>query len=100
MSCETAHNDSAKHWKGDNGEIAAHQSVDQKSNCYRNAFKKFENAKGDYIDAHMWRFTPQSFYYTVESLGNMGEIDLEIEKVYDTPTNSHEFCVILRKKAS
>jgi hypothetical protein len=91
MECETTHNDSARHWKGD------HIDTQKDMSCYKRAIEKFTASNGNYIDCHKWRFTPQSFEMIVNSLYDMGLIKLKVRKVYCTPLNSHEFCAILYK---
>lgn len=68
-----------------------------KESCYSNALKEFQEANGNYIDAHKWRFTPESFFGIVTELNKMGLQPLKIEKVFCTAPNSHEFYAILYK---
>ncbi len=108
MRCETTHNDSTEHWKGNNGEMSYKSNVyfnpyngdknfeDVKS-CFFDALKEFEDANGAYIDSHKWRFTPESFYNIVNELYKMKLQPLKIEKVFCTAENSNEFYVILYK---
>jgi len=96
MRCETTHNDSAKHWSGDSGEVVYNGNSD----CYFNALKEYNDANGSYIDAHKWRFTPESFYTIVEELYKMKLQPLTVEKVFCTAPNSHEFYAILYKPSA
>jgi hypothetical protein len=50
-----------------------------------------------YIDAHCWKFTPDTFRYIVNTLCEIGEIDFKLEKIYPTRPGSVEFYVILEK---
>lgn len=95
MRCEITHNESIKHWSNDHGLTKGEQDV----NCYKNALKEYFDSKGQYIDSHKWRFTPESFYKIVKALSDLGYINFEIETIYDTEKNSHEFQAILKKKA-
>jgi SAM-dependent methyltransferase len=94
MRCETTHNDPSRHWKGDHGQM----DRDIDSDCYFGAVKEHTDAEGKYIDSHKWRFTPESFKYTINTLYKMGLINLEIDTVGCTAENSHEFGAILKKK--
>jgi SAM-dependent methyltransferase len=93
MSCLTTHNDPTRHWKGDHGQPIEQDNI----NCYKEAFSEYDNANGSYIDSHKWRFTPENFTHIIENLNKINLIDLKIEKIYSTMTNSHEFSVILQK---
>lgn len=93
MRCETTHNDSTKLWKGDAGEMIYKNNPE----CYSKALAEYNTANGTYIDAHKWRFTPDSFYNIIETTYKMGLQPLRIKKVYCTEVNSHEFYAILYK---
>ena len=84
MRCETTHNDSTEHWKGNNGEML------YKNQCFFDALKEFQDASGAYIDSHKWRFTPESFYNIVNELYKMKLQTLKIEKVFCTAENNQE----------
>lgn len=98
MRCETAHNDAEKHWQGESGEIA-YESPDNEA-CFINAFKHYNDTNGNYIDAHKWRFTPESFYNIVEKLYKMKLQPLRVKKVFCTDQNTFEFFAILYKPAN
>jgi hypothetical protein len=88
----TTHNDSIEHWNGNHGP----SNVNLKSR-WESALQEFKSSEGSYIDVHCWQFTPQSFVNLVQGLFELGYIDFEVEKIYETPKNDLEFCVILRK---
>jgi len=50
-----------------------------------------------YVDAHVNTFTPESFQLNIDILFKLGYINLKIDKIYETPKNSHEFVVIMSK---
>ena len=50
----------------------------------------------DYIDVHIWRFTPSEFRLIISDLANLGLIDLEIKTEFETV--GCEFFVSLGKK--
>jgi SAM-dependent methyltransferase len=93
MRCETTHNDSTQHWKGNDGEIKYQHDPE----CYSKALAEYNKSNGSYVDIHKWRFTPDSFYNIVETTYKMGLQPLRIKKVYCTEVNSHEFYAILYK---
>lgn len=55
-------------------------------------------ADDDYVDVHVWRFTPSSFRLLIEDLGALGRIRLR--EAYFSETVEHEFYVSLRTNAS
>ncbi|MBA4249229.1 MAG: hypothetical protein C0440_01375 [Candidatus Pelagibacter sp.] len=90
--CErSTHNDSYAHWQSEHGQ---HKSEELK-NCYQEALKEYKNSGNDYIDAHRWRFTPQSFYKIISDLNEMGYIKLKVDTIYDTKFGSCEFYAVL-----
>lgn len=92
MRCETTHNDTLAIWRKE-PTLPTNMSTD----CYKDAIQSYQDADGGYIDAHNWRFTPQSFKFIINQLNAMGLIDLKIESIFCTMTNSHEFEAILVK---
>ncbi len=91
MSCETTHNNPKLHWQGEHGQVKG-----RNSSCYVDSIKDFKNNSG-YINAHRWRFTPQSFEFIINQLNEMGLTTLKVEKVYMTQENTADFKVILYK---
>jgi hypothetical protein len=52
---------------------------------------------GEYVDAHVWTFTPLSFIELIDDLGRLGLIDLTIREVVPTARNKLEFYVVLER---
>jgi SAM-dependent methyltransferase len=52
-----------------------------------------------YIDAHCWKFTPESFCSVVNALYQIGAINFTVSKMFPTKRNTYEFYVILEKPA-
>lgn len=89
----TTHSDPIGHWSGwhtdpNEGEFRSRTA---------HALRLVEEAKGGYIDVHAWQFTPDSFRALMPELKNLGLIELEIERVYDTVWSQYEFMAVLRK---
>jgi SAM-dependent methyltransferase len=52
----------------------------------------------DYVDVHVWTFTPPSFEMIVNALGAMELTDLRIEELHETPPGGGEFFARLAKR--
>lgn len=92
-TCETAHNNPARHWIRYNGVITAQTD----KQCYIRALEKFNQADGRYLDSHKWRFTPSSFEVIVDYLHEMGLSPFKVKKIYCTNWGANEFSAILYK---
>lgn len=92
MVCETTHNFPNKHYAKDNGEIKG-----KDVNCYKEALERYNNAQGEYINAHRWRFTPGQFSFIVDGLNKLDLVHLKIEKLHLTKEDHFEFYVTLKK---
>jgi len=53
--------------------------------------------EGEYVDSHVWTFTPESFVEQVHELGLLGRCDFEFEAMQPTQENSLEFYAVLRR---
>ena len=53
--------------------------------------------KGEYIDMHNWRFTPDSFGYIVNVLNKLTLIDLTLFRLCHTIWGRLEFVAMLEK---
>jgi SAM-dependent methyltransferase len=88
----TTHNDCARHWAGDHGDIYAD---------IRERWSEAEDYasanSNTYIDVHCWQFTPTSFAFIVKSLRNLNLIDLNLKVLYETPKSGGEFYCVLEK---
>ena len=91
----TTHNDAVLHWAGEHG--YPHWAGAAGVARLRGTISDFERADGSYVDTHAWQFTPKSFREILDSLRSMGFCDIELVRVYNTPLNSQEFCVIMQK---
>ena len=86
----TTHNDPVRHWAGDHGTVAVLDRVIAIT-------PSLEGYKDAYLDVHAWQFTPDSLKVNIDLLNKAGFIDLEVERVYNTPRPRLEFCAVLRK---
>jgi hypothetical protein len=93
--CLTTHNDPGRHWAGDHGSPAFLQTPETLATGYAAA----QQSLGVYVDTHAWRFTPDSFATIIDALNSLHLIDLEVERVFNTPFNRLEFAAVLRKAA-
>ena len=89
------HNDPAKHWRGKSG--LRYENLKQK---WEGAGREFAEARGAYIDVHIWQFTPESFVAMIDGLSQLGLINFHVESTFRTPRNTLEFYCILRKSES
>ena len=87
------HNDTARHWAGDHGTPAAAQD----HAVWRTAATSLEARGTDYVDAHVWQLTPESFACLCDDLLRMGLLGLVVESVFETPSRRHEFCALFRR---
>lgn len=88
----TTHNDAIEHWKG-NSEIFTNDLKEK----WKAAVREFELADGEYVDVHCWQFTPDSFGKLIGDLHELNLINLKVEEIFQTPIDSLEFCVVLKK---
>jgi SAM-dependent methyltransferase len=51
----------------------------------------------EYIDCHVWLFTPQEFLDGIAELGSLDLIDFVVESIQPTPRDELEFYVVLRR---
>lgn len=86
------HNNSTKHWS----ESGVQLEPDILLDGINLALKEWRSAHGAYIDVHAWYFTPQSFVKIIELLCQLNYISFEIEEIYPTRKNSHEFWAVLK----
>ena len=90
------HNEVKRHWQGD------HENPGYRAGMPRRiaaAIAHFDAHQGEYIDAHAWRFTPQSFAEILSTLHATGFSPFAVERVHETPEGRVEFVAILRKTA-
>ena len=70
------------------------------NNSRKQIEKLFLESKNKYIDTHNYTFTSITFERYLHFLFHYKYIDLVPLRIYHTQKNSHEFCVILKKKKS
>ncbi len=84
------HNDPVKHWAGNHGDHHL-QEID-----FEETVKAFKKSTNDYEDCHGWFFTSHNFREIFKSTITKG-MNLELERCYETPKNTHEFLAVFRK---
>lgn len=52
---------------------------------------------GEYVDCHVWMFTPASFVDQIAELGHLGLCDFGVETIVPTAENDLEFYAVLRR---
>ena len=52
---------------------------------------------GDYVDSHVWMFTPGLLVEQVTELGRLGLSDFVVEKIVPTALDQNEFYAVLRR---
>lgn len=91
----TTHNDPMRHWLGDHGAPVYKTSI-----CaIRSGLDFYLNNQNTYIDTHAWQFTPASFHEITQLLFDLGMVQLQPVRVYDTVFGSNEFYAVLEKSA-
>ena len=88
--CMLSHNDPVRHWCGDHG------SYELTKEALSKTMQKVRTETG-YIDAHEWKFTPDSFGEIIETLNRLGYIHLNLFRLCHTLWGRFEFCAILQK---
>ena len=100
---QTTHNEPNRHWNND-FDINKLDNLDnidiiniliEKYNYLKNIY---DYNKYNYIDTHVWQFTPRSFIKIINTLNLMKIIDLNIIYCSDTKYGEFEFYAILQKK--
>lgn len=113
------HNNPYRHWLGEHGtrygepnkrfssdagvEVTGEFFLDDGKGIHRENFlrliEKYSEAveRGEYISAHNWRFTPDSFRYIVRMLNELQFIDLKIYRCCHTVWGRVEFIAMLEK---
>lgn len=87
----TEQTDPSLHWAGDHGK-PRHETMDLDADAL---FAGFPFSK--YEDTHAWQFTPRAFFDALSTIHAVGLTDFYPERVFQTPRNTFEFTVILRK---
>ena len=94
--CTGTHNSATLHWLGDHGEFGGDLTREK---IFR-AVEEYSVAleRGEYINVHNWRFTPDSFGYIVNMLNKLNFIDLPLYRLCHTVWGRFEFIAMLEKK--
>lgn len=81
-------------WRGE------YPGLDRRIHSLQEARHQVERTlSGEYVDCHVWLFTPASFTRQMHELRTTGLSDWVIETIVDTPRNHPEFQVVLRRLA-
>jgi SAM-dependent methyltransferase len=73
-------------------------SQEDRKNDLIGTINQVERARdGDYVDCHVWMFTPASFVEQINELGRLDLCDFVVETIVSTPRNDIEFNVVLRR---
>jgi predicted SAM-dependent methyltransferase len=93
------HNKSLEHWLGNHGQ-PAFMACTTESKMWKAELEemiKTHSETNNYVDTHVWMFTPLSFAQLVSGLRMLDLTTLELEAVHQTAFGSHEFYAVLRK---
>ena len=91
------HNDPQRHWKEDH---ADQDFESQSTPRVAYALDVFQEADGDYIDCHAWRFDPDRFAEVCNVLFELGRIRLRLTDIGDTRENTQEFSAVFVKQSA
>ena len=95
MDFTCTHNYAILHWFGEHGK---NQQETNREKLLQQAEKYSEAVKNDeYINAHNWRFTPDSFGYIIDLLNKLTLIDLPLFRLCHTIWGRQEFIAMLEK---
>jgi hypothetical protein len=84
------HNDPKRHWKGDHGDCPKFDPIKLKS-----VVDQIELKRGQYVNAHGWKFTPALFEQFLKMINEAGILKCEYQ-VIPTAKNDFSFYVSLR----
>jgi predicted SAM-dependent methyltransferase len=93
------HNEGLKHWLGDHGQPAylAGKQTRETWKVQLETMVAEQTMGSNYVDTHVWIFTPMSFARLISGLEMLGFIKLQLDTVHETAFGSHEFYAALRK---
>ena len=92
---EYTHNYALLHWLGEHGKNQQEMTLEKLTQKIQNYSAAL--AKGEYINAHNWRFTPDSFGYIIDMLNKLNIIDLKKFRLCHTIWGRFEFVAMLEK---
>ena len=87
----TTHNDAERHWNGDHGEIDRASMLDN----IQKAIVSYHQERSDLAFAHVWQFTPESFFDIVSTIADLGYTRLRPVDIHPTVRPYFEFCAVL-----
>lgn len=87
------HNDVLQHWEGNHGcrKKYSKGDIDRIANEY------FKSLEGEYVDAHEWFFTPDSFNKIINQLIDVGLLSFSRVEIRQTEFNTNSFGAYLEK---
>ena len=91
------HNDPKRHWKGDHADQDYHYHSTPR---VAHALNFFDEADGDYLDCHAWRFDPDRFAEVCTVLFDLGRIRLKLTDIGDTREDTCEFSAVFVKQSA
>lgn len=89
------HNDPVRHWQGDHGADPHHRPLGDYWHGLLARTQAELRQHALYIDAHAWRFRPQTFRSIMRTLFDAGLTRLRVQRVYPTRHNQAEFFAVL-----
>lgn len=90
-----AHNEPARHWRGDHGVNQGLSLLEGGRNASFLAELERLRCSDEYTDVHAWKFTPAIFRMLFDNLYSLKLTRLRIARVYPTVRNSNEFYAVL-----
>ena len=96
------HNSAVMHWLGVHGEQGGYFQDDDNGARSEKILKLIEKYSeslehGEYISAHNWRFTPDSFGHIIKTLNELKFIELRLYRLCHTIWGRQEFIAMLEK---
>ena len=89
----TTHNNTLLHWRGDHID----PNADTPEVRAAVALEHYTNAAGGYFDVHAWQFTPESFRSVIATVIASHDMQLRVERVYETVYSRNEFTAVIRR---
>lgn len=90
-----AHNEPARHWRGDHGVNRGLFPLGDGQNASFIAELERLRSSDEYTDTHAWKFTPATFRMLLGNLFSLKLTRLRIARIYPTVKNGNEFYAVL-----